>query len=291
MPSPPAICCAVLRQAPDAILVTDDTGRIVMVNEATLRLFGFREEELVGHFIERLVPEAARGPHLTHRQRWVAHPNTRQMRCGELIHARRSDGTTFAAEIRLSAVEAEGRLWPTAIVRDVTEREQERERLRYLGSHDGLTGLFNRTFYDAEKARLERGREQPISVMVLDVDGLKDVNDQHGHAEGDRLLKRLAAVLRSAFREEDVVARVGGDEFAVLLPNLDAEGRLAARARFFADLARHNELERHLPVVVSVGGATAPNGHALAMAARLADVRMYEQKHARRGRGATSPAH
>jgi len=272
-------------------LVTDETGRIVMVNEATLKLFRFREEDLVGHFIERLVPEAARGPHLEHRERWVERPTTREMRCGEMIHARRSDGTTFPAEIRLSAIEAEGRLWPAAIVRDVTERQKEQERLRYLGSHDGLTGLFNRTFYEAEKARLERGREHPISVFVLDVDGLKDVNDKYGHDAGDRVLKRLGAVLRGAFREEDVVARVGGDEFAVLLPNLDAEGRLAARERFFVDLERHNEVERNLPVVVSLGGATAPNGCALAMATRLADVRMYEQKHARRGRGATSPAH
>jgi len=291
MPHTPAICCAVFHDAPDAIVVTDEKGRIAKVNEATLRLFRCREEDVIGHFVECLVPEASRGAHVLSRRRWLERPRPREMGSGKLLSARRHDGSRFPADIRISVIEAAGRSWAVAIVRDVTERENERARLRHLSTHDELTGLFNRNFFEAEKARFERGRDHPISVLVLDVDGLKETNDAHGHDAGDAILRRLGAVLRRAFRDDDVVARVGGDEFAVLLPGLDAVGRVEAVHRFFADLERHNELSAGRPLNVSVGGATAPNGHALPMALRLADVRMYDQKHARRGRGATAPAH
>ena len=210
---------------------------------------------------------------------------------GRTLSARRHDGTVFPAEIRISEIEADGKAWSVTIVRDVTEHENERARLRHLSTHDELTGLFNRNFFEAEKTRLERGRERPVSVIVLDVDGLKDLNDARGHEAGDGVLRRLGAVLRRAFRDEDVVARVGGDEFAVLLPGLDAQARAAAMKRFAQDLERHNELSAGPQLRVSAGGATAPNGHALTMALRLADVRMYDQKQERHNRGAAAPAH
>ena len=110
--------------------------------------------------------------------------------------------------------------WSKVIVSvvDITQQKRAEDRLRFLSTHDVLTGLYNRAFFEEETTRMERGRHYPISVLMVDVDHLKITNDRRGHAAGDSLLRRAAAVLRAAFRTEDVVARIGGDEFAVLLP-------------------------------------------------------------------------
>ena len=99
------------------------------------------------------------------------------------------------------------------------ERERAQEELKYLSIHDTLTGLYNRNFFMAEIERLERGRAFPISIVMADADHLKETNDRQGHPAGDALLKRIAQTLTIAFRAEDVIARIGGDEFAVLLPS------------------------------------------------------------------------
>lgn len=93
---------------------------------------------------------------------------------------------------------------------DITEHRQYEEKLHYLNTHDALTGLFNRSFFDAELERLTESRRYPISVIITDVDGLKEINDTYGHAAGDQIIKLAAKVLRHAVRPEDVVARIGG---------------------------------------------------------------------------------
>ena len=129
---------------------------------------------------------------------------------------------------------------------------------------------------------MERGRHYPISVLMVDVDGLKDTNDRRGHAGGDSLLRRTAAVLRAAFRAEDVVARVGGDEFAVLLPSVDAGAAAEAVGRLKAALTAHNRDRDGVPLSLSMGVATAQKGSGLAAALTTADALMYRDKEVRR---------
>ncbi len=165
---------------------------------------------------------------------------------------------------------------------DITERKQMEEHLREASFHDALTGLYNRAFFEEEVQRLERDQRQAVSVIIADVDGLKLVNDQRGHRAGDDLLRQAATVLRRPLRAGDVVARIGGDEFGVLLPNTFAPQAVARLADIRAAVQHHNLTAADLPISLSLGTATAEfSALSLAAAIELADARMYQDKLAR----------
>lgn len=174
---------------------------------------------------------------------------------------------------------------------DISERKQAEMKLRYLSSHDILTGIYNRAYFDEELERLKKGRKFPVSIVMADVDRLKETNDQQGHAAGDELLKHAADVLKNAFRREDVVARVGGDEFAALLPNTDETALREAMERLQQHLAQSNEGHAPHPLSLSIGAATAQSGDELMASWRLADQRMYRQKKGRKNGGAGNKQH
>jgi diguanylate cyclase (GGDEF)-like protein len=154
------------------------------------------------------------------------------------------------------------------------------EKLKQMSIHDALTGLYNRGFFEEEMTRLDRGRQFPISVIAGDLNHLKETNDREGHAAGDALLKRAAQVLLAAFRAEDVVARIGGDEFAVLLPDTDAPAAEEALRRAKRRLQEHNVAHGGTPISIALGASTAQKGTPLADALKEADARMYEEKRA-----------
>ncbi len=197
------------------------------------------------------------------------------------------DGQEFFAELSivLRRDEAGNPVGFRGIAKDITERKRDEEQLRYLSMHDQLTGLYNRAFFEAEMKRLEDSREYPISVISADINGLKHINDTMGHAKGDDLLKACAGVLRSSLRSSDILARVGGDEFVVLLPRTDEVTGAKIAGRIRTGAASYNEKHPELPLSVSVGVATVKAGDMpLQEAYKKADGFMYRDKQASRSR-------
>jgi len=162
---------------------------------------------------------------------------------------------------------------------EIAQRKLMEVQLRYQGTHDALTGIYNRTFFEEELDRFERGREFPISVIVADVDKLKVVNDTRGHAAGDEVLRQATNVLRGVFRAGDVLARVGGDEFAILLPSTDPATADQIVSRVREQLSEHNIQLADMPVQMSLGAATADKSN-LRGVFTVADQHMYADKSA-----------
>ena len=167
---------------------------------------------------------------------------------------------------------------------DITARRDAEEKLLFISFHDALTGVYNRAYFEEELRRLDERRSGAVAIAVADVDGMKQVNDTWGHAKGDELLIRVANILRKSVRSEDVVARIGGDEFAIILRNAD-EAMVAA---IFDRLNQTLEIEKRLddtaiPLLFSLGYAYSEDPDAAAVTLfQTADNRMYQDK-ARRG--------
>jgi diguanylate cyclase (GGDEF)-like protein len=163
-------------------------------------------------------------------------------------------------------------------IEDMTARKKAEDYLRYFGTHDILTKLYNRTYFEEELSRLKGSRRFPVSIIVTDVDGLKKINDQNGHQVGDDLIRRTAEVLKASFRDEDVVARIGGDEFAIIMPETDGNAVDQAVSRIRRILELNNKYYSGPALSLSIGMATGKKGANLMDVQREADDRMYQEK-------------
>ena len=278
-----------LDSAPDAAVIADASGAMVLVNGQTERLFGYRRDELVGQPVEILLPERLRGVHVGHRDRYLADPRTRPMGAGLELAGRRKDGTEFPVDISLSAIDTPDGHLAMAFIRDVTARKEAEEALTYQAMHDALTGLPNRLLLEDRLAQAlaRAGRGGSVAaVLFLDVDHFKVINDGRGHAVGDQLLVALARRLESAVRPGDTVARFGGDEFVVMCEDLsgavEAVG-LSERLTEVVESPIHID-GTELCVTVSVGVAVAGPAATAESLLRDADTAMYRAKETGRGR-------
>lgn len=169
----------------------------------------------------------------------------------------RSDNTSLPAEIMYTSILLDGKKVIHALCRDVSERKQLEKKLEYLSYHDQLTGLYNRRFYEEELRRLDTERNFPITLVMADVNGLKLTNDAFGHKAGDILLEKVANILKRECRSDEIVARIGGDEFVLLLPKTDEKNTNKIIDRINTAIA--NEKMENAIISISMGFAVKQN--------------------------------
>lgn len=163
------------------------------------------------------------------------------------------------------------------------QRKWSEEKLFYLSMHDALTELYNRSYFEQEMRRIEEGRYQSAGIVVCDIDGLKRINDTLGHQAGDEILRASAKVIKESFRRSDVVARIGGDEFAVIIPNADLDSVSSACLRTRDAVSEYNTNHPYLPLSISIGYAVSEKTlFKMYELFKEADNKMYQDKVLRR---------
>lgn len=208
----------------EAIYGIDKDGNCTFCNASCLKILGYKHhDELVGKNMNVHI-------HHTNKEETPVgkdqHRIFKEFIIEQGIHGEvwRADGTSFDAEYYSYPQHKDGEIIGAVVTfMDITERKKADKEIKYLSYHDGLTGLYNRIFFEEELRRLDTEKNLPISIIMGDVNGLKLTNDIFGHAEGDRLLKKIAEIFIKVCRADDIIARVGGDEFVILLPNTEAD--------------------------------------------------------------------
>ncbi|MDA8430217.1 MAG: diguanylate cyclase [Geobacteraceae bacterium] len=269
-----------VEQSASLVAITDTNGIIEYINPTFCELTGYSAAELIGRN-----PSILKSGELSaerYRELWdtITNGGTWQ---GE-FHNRKKNGGQFWTIATISPIKNEQGLLThfISVQEDITERRAAEVKLRHLSTHDILTGLYNRAFFEEELERLKAGRRFPVSVITADVDGLKGVNDTLGHEAGDRLLRMAGKALFDTLRSEDIVARIGGDEFGVLLPAADDSVVAEVMTRIRTRQAEFNAAGDDFVISISLGSATAQTAEDLARAMKLSDERMYREKNARK---------
>lgn len=267
---------AILDNIPNIAWLRDSEGRYIAVNEPFSRMFGLTPGDLVGKDDYDIYP-----PELAAKYekdfKSVMEIGTRTYL--EESRVDQEGKIHYVEKIKTPIFNDTGVvIGIIGIAHDITSRKEIEVSLRHDNTHDFLTGLYNRAYFYEQFERLAHGRLFPVSVVMADVNCLKTVNDTQGHDAGDNLIRMAARIILSAFRAEDIVARIGGDEFAVLLPFTDVSVAKEAvkRIKSSAEVTSGQ-------VSIAFGIASAQDKDQLAEALKLSDERMYQDKLVQKG--------
>jgi diguanylate cyclase (GGDEF)-like protein/PAS domain S-box-containing protein len=280
-----------LEAAPDAMVVVNQGGEIVLLNAQAEKQFGYRRDELLGQKVKRLIPEGFAERLLADGTRTATESLAQQIGTGIELNGRRKDGSEFPIEIMLSPLESPEGILVTAAIRNITVRKevekhlaQMTEQIAHSAEHDSLTGLPNRLLLNdrlGQAIALAQRHRGQVAVLFLDLDGFKHINDSLGHRVGDKLLQSVATRLLQCFRAPDTVSRQGGDEFIVLLQDVNKpEDAAVAATRVLKEVAEAHSIDQHdLHVTASIGVSLYPDdGSDPETLIKNADTAMYQAK-------------
>ncbi len=212
---------AVVEAAEDGVIVIDSNMAIIYANEGAERMFGYPSDEILGKPLDILLPERHRAGHEEFVLEFGESSDTsRRMGQRRTITGQTKAGDEFPAQATIVKLGMGSEAMYAAIVRDVTQEQLHLQQVEHMARTDALTGLANRREF-FERAGHEFGRFRryghPAALLIVDIDHFKAINDTYGHGVGDDSLQRLANVLRSSFRSTDVIGRLGGEEFAIMM--------------------------------------------------------------------------
>ena len=265
----------------DAVITMGVDGAVITMNDAAEDLTGFSKKYAIGkHFsyVFSLIHEKSRNrfdlPMKKNLEEGIAVSSESYLLVAY-------DGQEKHIAFNCSPIRGEGAVAMGAVLicRDISESKLQSKKMEYLSYHDKLTGLYNRAFFEHACEALQQQQIVPVSVIVGDANGLKYANDVYGHAAGDHLLQTIASAFKSACRNDDIIARWGGDEFVALLPGLTQQraNSIMTNIHLFCEETHSDSVQ----VSVSLGVATKDSTDiAIAAVFKAAEEKMYEAKHA-----------
>lgn len=255
---------------PDRISLLGKDGTFLDYNEPPGFPLVFSNENIRGKNLADYLPPELAGQELARFREVV---ETGRPLTHEIVVE--SGGNRFSLEIRIVKVSDEQVM---TLIRDFTERKKMQDNLEYLTLHDALTGAFNRARFETDMVRIRESGYTSLGMFICDVDGLKMINDTLGHHHGDTLLKNVAAILAAEVREPDYVARIGGDEFAVILFDPTKHAMENLNRRYQNKVDEYNRNTPHLPLSLSLGWAIGEGCPDADTVFKSADNNMYRQK-------------
>ena len=250
--------------------------RVIDVNQETLSMFGADSKAMLLHHIGKVFRDEMQE---SFAEQLLDLWDGRLLQQREVVNYSLS-GEAVNIHMQFAILAEHAHDWGVVLLSlvDITARKKAEAYLEYLGKHDVLTQLRNRAFYVEELNRLTRKGPWPVAVLVIDMNGLKAINDEEGHAAGDAMLRRVGEVLAKAVDAPACAARIGGDEFTVLMPATDERGAHSLMERIGSMLDLNNQFYPGRPLSLSMGVSSAASGDQLEAVVNRADQAMYAEK-------------
>jgi len=255
----------VVELAADAILAINKDIKLIYLNKEAEKMFGYSQGEIIGRHLNILIPLEFRAVHDNHIRKFLEEDTVARLmndRQNVEVKGLRKNGSQFFAEISILKIPGEEETILAAIIRDISHSKELENKLRDFAEHDALTGIMNRrVIEDTIKKDIERASRynKPLSLLMMDIDYFKKVNDTFGHDVGDSVLKHLTDISKRNLREVDSFGRWGGEEFVVLLPEIDLNGARVVAEKLRTSIEKTplkiNENEK-VSYTVSIGGVT-----------------------------------
>ena len=238
---------------PFGIMELDGDRMVISVNKQVLEIFDCRQRDLVGNSLENV--EIFKNKEIKNYFDFLDHSIIEKRQFSTELKLLDKSGSSIYVELNYYIHKKDNKIKSVyIIINNITERKRIEDEIKYLRFHDQLTELYNRSYFDEEIKRLNTERQLPLSIVIGDINGLKIINDAFGNNEGDRLLKIVSDIFKKVCRREDIIARYGEDEFAVLLPTTSKELALEIKNRIKKMCEKVSKKE--FPFILSLGVST-----------------------------------
>jgi len=265
-----------LNKNPEIVAYCTGLIRVLNVNQKTLELFQSNSKEHLLSNLDKIFRDEM-GAHFSKELVDLWNGNLNYVREG-INYSLNGEPIDIQLDFRVMPGHEEDFSWVLVSIQNVTARKKAEEYMYYLGTRDVMTGLYNRGYFEETLVKLEKQRVEPVSIIIADLNDLKQANDTLGHQAGDKLIRRAAEVFTAAFNPEQIVARIGGDEFIIILPDTSEDVVVEYIKQIHALIKLNNKYYREPELSISLGTATSEPGVLLEKSIKVADDAMYRNK-------------